>query len=330
MGLTTNPIPYHVESLASSVVQEPRHVLIAEDDPVYCRILQRLLERERYEITIAGDGMEALTAATSPPYPRLLVLDWMMPSLPGPEVCRRLRERNSDRYQYILLLTGKDAKADIVAGLEAGADDYLTKPFNSGELLARVQVGMRTLRLHDGLLAAQEQLRFHATHDFLTSLWNRVVFGDLFRAELERSRRANVPLVLLMVDIDRFKSINDSYGHAAGDEVLQEVARRWSANIRPYDVLSRFGGEEFVVCAAGLDMEVPLEYAERLRTVIATRPAETTFGSIPVTVSIGMTVADPNRKPSLEVLLHRADAALYLAKSKGRNRVEVLEMKTSP
>ncbi len=298
-----------------------RHVLVAEDDPLYRRALQHFLERKGYDVELVSDGLEALKNATSPQAARLLVLDWMMPGLSGPEVCRRLRATARDRYQYVLLLTAKTATADIVEGLEAGADDYLTKPFNVHEFFARIRVGERLIKLHDRLLAAQDALRFQATHDSLTGIWNRGALFDRLRAEVERAQRKGTPISIFLIDIDHFKQVNDEFGHPAGDAVLREIAQRLNAAVRGYDIVGRYGGEEFIVAAADLESERPGELAERLREAMSSSPVVAAAGEVAITASIGVATTASFLDYSLEKLIQSADAALYEAKRNGRNQV---------
>ena len=301
----------------------PGRVLVAEDDPLYRRALQRFLTRKGYAVQLASDGLQALADATSSDAPRLLVLDWMMPGLPGPEVCRRLRAVPRERYQYILLLTAKHTTADIVEGLEAGADDYLTKPFNVYEFFARVHVGERMIQLQDRLLATQEALRFQATHDPLTGIWNRGALFELLHAEAERGQRKATSLSLFLIDLDHFKRINDNFGHIAGDAVLYEVAQRLNAAVRLYDIVGRYGGEEFIVAATDLESERPQQFAERLRLAVSSSPIHVANATVSVTVSIGVATSDSFAECSIERLIQTADGALYEAKHNGRNRVEM-------
>jgi diguanylate cyclase (GGDEF)-like protein len=297
-------------------------VLVAEDDPLYRRAVQHLLSGKGYDVECVTDGMKALEAAMSGAGPRLLILDWMMPGLQGPEICRRIREHRSTRYRYILLLTSRHMPGDIVEGLGAGADDYLIKPFNSHELLARVRVGERLLRLHDGLVAAQEALRFQATHDPLTGLWNRKALFELLKAELERAGRKRQPISVMLVDVDHFKRVNDECGHLAGDAILQEIANRLTAAVRPYDLIGRYGGEEFIISASELDLDSAAQLAERLRGHVASKKILGGDVAIQVTVSVGVaTTVDP-QCCLLEALVQGADEAMYRAKRSGRNRVE--------
>jgi diguanylate cyclase (GGDEF)-like protein len=296
-------------------------ILVAEDDPLYRRALEHFLSRKGYDVLIVGDGRQALEYATSADAPRLLVLDWIMPGLTGPEVCRRLRASAAERYPYVLLLTAKSAKADIVEGLEAGADDYLTKPFNVHELIARMRVGERMIKLQDRLLAAQEALRFQATHDPLTGIWNRGALFELLHSETERAQRKGSPLSLFLIDLDHFKRVNDELGHPAGDAVLHEVAQRLGCAVRLYDIVGRYGGEEFLIAAAELGPERPQQFAERLRLAISSTPIRASGHDVMLTTSIGVATSSPCLDCSVEKLIQQADAALYQAKRNGRNCV---------
>jgi len=315
---TNSHVPAHESS-----GQTLGRVLVAEDDPLYRRALEHFLTGKGYAVQLAGDGLQALADATAPDAARLIVLDWMMPGLAGPEVCRRLRATPRDHYQYILLLTAKHTTADIVEGLEAGADDYLTKPFNVHEFFARVHVGERMIRLQDHLLAAREALRFQATHDPLTGIWNRGALFERLHAEAERVHRKSTSLSLFLIDLDHFKRVNDEFGHLAGDAVLREVAQRLSSAVRLYDIVGRYGGEEFIVAAAELASERPHQFAERLRLAVSSSPIQAADVSISVTASVGVATSDFLVDCSLEKLIQNADAALYEAKRNGRNRVEM-------
>jgi diguanylate cyclase (GGDEF)-like protein len=303
---------------------EVARVLVADDDPVSCYMLVHDLTAQGYLVQCVTNGSEALAAACQPDAPRLIVLDWMMPGMSGPEICLRLRQpRSHDHYQYVLLLSSKGGIHDVVAGLDAGADDYLVKPFDSSELLARLRVGSRMLRLHDDLLEAQEQLRFQATHDPLTGIWNRSALMQLAQSEIQRAQRSSVAIGFLMIDVDHFKIVNDTYGHCFGDLMLQQVARRLSQSVRGYDVVGRYGGEEFAVVAAGLDLEQLSEYSERMRKLVASAQIEAPGGPVSVTISIGVAVAANAADCALDRLLECADVSLYEAKHQGRNRIAV-------
>jgi two-component system, cell cycle response regulator len=294
-------------------------VLVAEDDPMFRRILQSWLQTWSHEVVVAENGARAWDILQQEQPPELLILDWMMPEIDGTELCRRIRAQRRSRYQYILLVTGKNDRQDVVRGLDAGADDYLSKPFDRDELRARLRVGKRILALQDSLIHAREELRFQATHDVLTGLWNRGAVMDLLHHELDRSKRANAPTAVLMLDLDHFKKINDTYGHLAGDAVLKEAARRLTQSIRSYDSAGRYGGEEFLVVLPGCDRGQPQNTAERIRVEIAGIPVLAAGEEIFFTASIGATVAGPGATSATEMLAV-ADSALYQAKNSGRDR----------
>jgi two-component system, cell cycle response regulator len=307
-------------------------VLIAEDDPVFRRILQSCLQSWNYKVRACDNGLDAWNVLQQEHAPQMAILDWMMPGMDGIEMCRRIRSLQPDPYRYVLLLTAKDDKHDVVQGLEAGADDYLTKPFNVDELHARVRVGKRILELQKELIQARESSRFEALHDHLTGLWNRGAVLNLLQREEQRRQRSGEALGVIMVDVDHFKAINDSYGHLVGDVVLTEVSKRLTASVRGYDSVGRYGGEEFLIIVPGCDPQGLIISAERLRGVIAESPINGTSGPIPVTISVGLVSVGPgNLKPVEHIaLVQAADSALYRAKAKGRNRVEIAELKVSP
>jgi len=247
----------------------------------------------------------------------------MMPGLEGVEVCRKIRERGEQPYVYVLLLSARTEKQDMLAGLKAGADDYLTKPFDTQELRARIFAGERILRLQDELISARDALQFQATHDALTGLLNRgAILRDVTR-ELTRARREHVSAGVILVDIDHFKAVNDDYGHLTGDAILHGVAMRMSGLLRAYDSIGRYGGEEFLVLAPSSDAEGAMQFAERLRAGVESTTYETDAGSLRLTLSLGVAVSNPEDAPDSHVLLQAADAALYRAKARGRNRVAI-------
>jgi two-component system, cell cycle response regulator len=299
-------------------------VLIAEDDPIFRRILESWFKRWDYCVTAVENGLDAWEVLQREGAPQLAILDWMMPGMDGIELCRRIRTRDQGPYRYVLLLTAKDDKQDVITGLEAGADDYLTKPFDVDELRARVRAGKRILDLQAALIRAQTALQFEAAHDRLTAIWNRGAILDLLGGEMERSRRSQDSLGIIMADVDFFKNINDSHGHLVGDTVLQEVGHRLASGLRSYDSVGRYGGEEFLIVVPGCDALNLVVTAERLRRRIADQPVDTSAGPVSVTISLGLATAQLNELGLLdrEALLHDADQALYAAKARGRNRVE--------
>jgi diguanylate cyclase (GGDEF)-like protein len=297
-------------------------ILVAEDDLITRRILDAHLAKWGYEAVMVADGQEAWQLLQKDDAPRLAILDWMMPGLDGTSICREVRKLNLQPYIYLILLTSRGYKQDVIEGLEAGADEYLIKPFDPYELKARLRSGARIVELQDSLIQAREALREQAMHDPLTHLLNRRATMDFLLSELSRADREQTPLSVMMVDVDHFKSVNDRFGHLAGDEVLCEVARRLRISARTYDLVGRFGGEEFLVVAPACNTTQGLIQAERLREVVCSQPITIKDLSVEVTISAGVaTSLDPNRQ-DMEALLTAADRALYRAKSGGRNRVE--------
>jgi two-component system, cell cycle response regulator len=288
-------------------------------------ILQSWLEAWGYRVTLAEDGGQAWKALQQEPPPQLLILDWMMPQTNGVELCRRVRKENRTPYQYILLATAKDGKQDLVKGLEAGADDYLTKPFDKSELRARLKACNRILTLQDSQIQAQEQLLFQATHDLLTGVWNRGAILETFRRELDRAARSKTATGLLMLDVDHFKAINDTHGHLVGDGVLKQVTQRIVHAVRGYDSVGRYGGEEFLIVLPGCGRDQIDQGAERVRSAVDDGPLVVDGVNIAVTVSIGAAVATGATVSDLEILA-AADAALYRAKRAGRNRTVLSDL----
>jgi two-component system cell cycle response regulator len=300
-------------------------VLIAEDDAMFRAILRSWLESWGYETTVADNGAQAWRILQEERAPQLLILDWMMPELSGLELCRLIRERNSSPYQYILLATGRDNKEDLIRGLDSGADDYLSKPFDRNELRARLRTGGRILTLQEEQHKARIELEFQATHDGLTGIWNRRAILDLLRRELNVARRSHRQIGIMMLDVDHFKQVNDFHGHLAGDAVLKEVALRIQAAVGSYDLAGRYGGEEFLVVAPDCDSGEVGSCAERIRSAMADDPILTDGLQIAVTISIGTTILDA-RFDTERTALAAADSALYEAKKTGRNRVVSTEM----
>jgi two-component system cell cycle response regulator len=301
-------------------------ILVADDDPVSRRLMERMLQRGGYEVITAQNGRQAAHELSRVGGPRLALIDWMMPELDGPSLCRELRSKQNDSYVYILLLTSKQAGEDLVEGLEAGADDYLTKPCHMAELKARLHTGLRILQLEDKLVEAREEMRFKATHDALTSLWDRGAILALLRSELARSIREHLPVSLLLCDVDHFKQINDTHGHHAGDDVLQEVSTRLLGAVRSHDAVGRYGGEEFLIVLGGCSSEHLKQRAEEVRAAINGSPVLAKHGSISVSLSVGaITVESWDESIPIELLLKSADEALYRAKASGRDRVMFAE-----
>jgi len=297
-------------------------ILIAEDDAISRRLLDTILRKWGYEVVVAYDGGQAWEELQKEDAPRLAILDWMMPEMDGVEVCGKVRERANSPYVYILLLSAKSQREDLVKGMESGADDYITKPFDANELKVRLRAGRRILDLQTQLMSAQEALRDQAARDPLTGIWNRNAVFDIFRRELARAEREGNQLAIVMLDIDHFKHLNDTHGHMAGDAVLREFTNRITASLRPYDAVGRYGGEEFLVVLPGCDLEAAVRHAERLRSLITDEEFDTSEGRHSIACSLGVASTSSVNPKDMDSLLRAADAALYRAKRKGRNRVE--------
>ena len=300
-------------------------VLVAEDDALSRMLLQRTLQRAGYEVAAVEDGCRALAELSKEDPPRLALLDWIMPGRDGIEVCREVRRRRDHAYTYLVLLSSRETKQDIVQGLESGADDYLTKPYDADELKARLRAGERILELEDRLVEARESMRFQATHDLLTSLWNRGLIVELVSREVVRARREKWCNAVMMCDIDHFKKVNDENGHAAGDDVLREVARRLHTSVRSYDMVGRYGGEEFLVVLNKCDPSSAVARAENLRNAVAAKPILLPTKSLTVTISVGVALTTDFPDHDADEVLRAADMALYAAKAAGRNCIRMAQ-----
>ena len=298
-------------------------ILVADDDPISRRVIEACLTQAGYEVSVAVDGAEALEIIGKPDSPRLLVLDRTMPHVDGVDVCRAIRKKALEPDVYIILVTAKDERDEIVEGFEAGADDYMTKPFDVGELKARVRTGARIVERQLELITSREQMRAEAMYDSLTGLLNRAAFFDLFQKEVARAQRYETSLALIMADLDNFKDTNDKYGHLAGDAVLVEVARRLRTSMRVSDSVGRYGGEEFVIVAPGCTANAAALLAERFRLGVSSKPIVLPTESIFMTMSFGVAGTDDMSKAG--GLLRAADEALYRAKNSGKNRVKGAE-----
>ncbi len=298
-------------------------ILLVEDSPVYQRLISGHLRRWGFDVIALTDGLEAWTVLQQPHSPKLALMDWVMPKMDGTEVCRRLRGQGaSASYVYTILLTAKDNREDLLRAMEAGADDYLVKPFDELELKAKLMVGKRILALQEELISAREAMRHSATHDSLTGLMNRKAVMDGLGKELARSKREGTSVAVALVDVDHFKVVNDELGHLFGDEALKQVAQRLRSGLRNYDSVGRYGGEEFLLVLPGCDLAAAVVRAEQIRAGISATAVKTAAAQRSVTVSVGVAVSKGAGEGDAERVLDASDVALYEAKKNGRNRVE--------
>jgi diguanylate cyclase (GGDEF)-like protein len=297
--------------------------LLAEDDPVTRMLMTRFLKKAGYEVEAVANGSEALDKMTQSYYP-ILVTDWEMPEMDGVALCKAVRNLQLDGYVYALLLTARDSKEHIIAGLEAGADDYLIKPVHEAELIARLNAGRRILNLEHSLRVANQRNRILSITDALTGAYNRRYLMEQLPRELERCRRYAYPLSVVMCDIDHFKLINDAGGHASGDEVLQQFAARAQKLIRNNsDWISRYGGEEFLIVLPETALDGAVAVAEKIRATISSATFATRTGDVTVTASFGVASTGqngPDLTLKVDTLIRTADECLYRSKQAGRDR----------
>ncbi|MCF8079714.1 MAG: diguanylate cyclase [Desulfobacterales bacterium] len=303
-------------------------ILIADDDRITCRLLKNMLEQFGHSVRTVSGGREALEAIRKDDI-RMVITDWVMPEMDGPQLCRALRREEGAGYVYILMLTSKDGKEDIIAGLEAGADDYLSKPFHHAELMARLKTGVRILELERSLRQANDDIRTLSVTDSLTGCFNRGYLAERLPAEVKRARRYGRSLSAVICDMDHFKRINDTWGHPAGDAVLADFGKRLTAAVRKdLDWVVRFGGEEFLLVLPETPIDGAVRAAERIRAGISEAPVRYRGIDIPVTASFGASelVGSPeDPEQAADDLLRTADRALYAAKAAGRNRVHPVD-----
>ncbi len=306
------------------VASQTMKILIVEDELIYRRMVKKSLLEAGYDIIEAEDGQAAWELFQKEPF-HLVVTDWMMPGLDGPELVQKIRASGQKNYTYIIMLTAMDDKDNVVLGLESGADEYLTKPFNSRELIARVASGMRILRLEEQLMQARQQMEELALHDGLTGLLNRRAIGEYAEAEFSMAARKARAMSVVMLDIDHFKNVNDQFGHKFGDEVLRQVAKILKEDLRNYDRVGRWGGEEFILILPDTQLVDAVTVAERVRMRTAAAQISLENGeSFSVQISLGA-ACTTGLFPSLAKLIDAADQALYQAKNSGRNRVCIFE-----
>ena len=303
-------------------------LLLVEDEPTQRLLLERLLRRAGYEVETAPDGESALERVATGEF-QMLLTDRDMPGIDGATLCRQVRELTLPTYVYILLLTAQASIDDVVTGLESGADDYIRKPANEAELLARLNAGRRIVQLEQSLREANAKIQLLSITDALVGTFNRRYLNEQLPREVERARRYDHAMSVVMTDLDQFKKINDEYGHQVGDEVLRQFAALSLGSIRnASDWIARFGGEEFVIVLPQTTAEGAAAVAEKIRGRCASQPFATSMGEILVTASFGVaTLSDreESAQTAAEALLRRADDALYRSKREGRNRVVIVE-----
>ena len=321
-----------IDSVTEVVTDIPPAILLAEDDPVTRMLMSRFLKKAGYEVEAVSNGAEALDKMTSRYYP-ILVTDWEMPDMDGVALCRAVRNMPLDGYVYALLLTARDSKEHTIAGLDAGADDYLVKPVHEAELIARLNAGRRVLKLEHSLRAANDRNRELSITDALTGAYNRRYLMEQLPREVERCRRYAYPLSVIMCDIDHFKSINDTQGHGVGDDVLQQLIARIRRSTRSNsDWIARYGGEEFLMVFPETDFKAAMFVAEKIRAGISANPFPTRGGPVSVTASFGVAStgsAGPDLSLKVDALIKTADQCLYRSKEEGRDRSVGTEISTA-
>jgi two-component system cell cycle response regulator len=302
-------------------------ILIVEDELIFRQMVKKNLLKAGYDdIVEAADGKAAWELFQHEPF-QFVITDWMMPGLNGPQFVQNIRTSGQKNYTYIIMLTSMDDKDNVVLGLESGADEYLTKPFNSRELIARVASGMRILKLEEELMLARQQMEALAMHDSLTGLLNRRAIEEYAEAEFNLAGRKERPLSVILIDIDHFKSVNDRFGHKFGDHALQQVANILTKDMRKYDRIGRWGGEEFILILPDTQLMNTAKVAERVR--VRTEGLQMSLDNgetFQVQISLGVACSITDRFESLTKLIDAADQALYQAKQTGRNRVCIFEI----
>jgi two-component system cell cycle response regulator len=310
---------------APSVETQVEHgrldVLVASPSPALRQRVAMHLREGGHSVRQARTPEEVAATLAAEDGPTVALIDQALGSRETAELLRQARACRADRYVYVVLLVEGRGRGAAVAAREAGADDCLAKPVQGRELDAYLSSALRILTLETQLRSARDRFRAQATQDGLTGLANRVAIGEALERELARAEREGGPVAVIMLDLDHFKRINDTFGHVAGDEVLRETARRMKATVRVYDTVGRYGGEEFIVVLPGADALVASRVAQRLRVQLSAGGMRTPEGEVPVTASLGVAACEAGAMVSPEELIRRADGALYRAKTSGRDRV---------
>lgn len=312
-----------------SPAKRPYEVLVVDDSPVYRKLVEQVLSGEPYVLHFAGSGGEAMELFLAHS-PCLVITDWMMPDFSGPELCQRIRSDNTRPYTYIILMTSKKEKDSVVKGLEAGADDYLTKPFDPGEMLARIGVGRRIIDLNRALAEKSQKLEEAARTDSLTGLPNRRAIEEWAGKQLRGAARHGFPVWVVLGDLDGFKNINDTFGHDGGDIVLKTFGEVLRRNTRASDICGRLGGDEFVLVVTHVDADGISETVNRFREQFAVLSFPLQGQSVSITASFGVAGTHGKEMHDFAMLLRRADQMLYEAKRGGKNMVRVSKLVASP
>ena len=300
---------------AAQTTSSPLTVLVIEDHPDQRDLLAIVLQREGYRVVTASNGVEALEKLESENV-QIALSDIMMPKMDGFELIKQVRSNPSLKSIYLILITARIQEGDRVRGLDLGADDYITKPFSFSELLARIRVGSRVVQY-------QQHLEYQTQVDSLTGLFNRRAFENKMNEEFERSKRYHNQLSILILDIDNFKMINDTYGHHGGDAALVKISETLRERTRQSDFPSRYGGEEFVLVLPETDQDNALQVANKIHESIRRNSFGTTTRPFTLTVSIGVSSTSAQVYSDWRDLVADADRALYLAKNSGKDRIEV-------
>ena len=303
-------------------------IAIVDDDAAIRRLVRLFLTRSGYELKEFATGEEARRQLHTAPWD-LAILDRRLPDMDGVVLCHELKSDPELRNRYVIMLTGEADQEDKVEGLDLGADDYITKPFQPAELLARIRAAKRLVDLQKELMETNKRLELLSITDGLTKLYNHRYLQDELARAFEESQRYQRPLSLAIIDIDFFKKVNDSYGHAVGDEVLKGVAKIFQESIRATDLAARYGGEEFAVMMPETELDDAITFAEKIRMLIEVAAMRTSVGPLHITVSVGVAAVPRTKIHTAKELIVAADKALYRAKRNGRNQVQA-EKRTEP
>ncbi len=300
-------------------------VLIVEDNLLMRKILEAHLGDLGHTVVAVENGRQAVELLDRSHFP-IVITDLVMPEMGGLELCRTIRKRNFDGYTYVVILTYQDSQDEMVCGLEAGADEYLVKPVSRAELTMRLKTADRILSLESSLKKSYEEIKALSVKDSLTKVYNRGYLDEKLIQEVKRTYRFNRALTIVMLDIDHFKLINDTFGHTTGDQVLMECAWLMSVSVRnEIDWVARYGGEEFVIVLPETQLDGAIIAAERFRGKLASHVIDASGFELRVTASFGVASFSPSsRKEDLSMaaaLIVQADKCLYRAKKEGRNRV---------